>query len=54
MIEALIGAYREQRQRVDSDNGARYENFITTVRRVGIDPFKLAANAARHNQKQAA
>ena len=54
VIEALIGAYRQLRQLADNDNGARYETFITTVRRVGIDPFKAAANAARHNQKQTA
>jgi len=54
VIEALIGAYRQLRQLSDNDNGARYETFITTVRRVGIDPFKAAANAARHHQKQTA
>ena len=54
VIEALIATYRQQRQLTDNDNGGRYETFITTVRRVGIDPFKAAANAARHNQKQTA
>jgi sulfite reductase (NADPH) hemoprotein beta-component len=54
VIEALIGAYRAQRQLVESDSGARYETFITTLRRVGIEPFKAAANAARHSQKQTA
>ena len=54
VIEALITVYREQRQWVESDAGARHETFITTLRRVGIEPFKLAANAARHVHKQAA
>ncbi|MCZ4315505.1 nitrite/sulfite reductase [Comamonadaceae bacterium G21597-S1] len=54
VIEALITVYREQRQWVESDAGARHETFITTLRRVGIEPFKLAANAARHAHKQAA
>ena len=54
VIEALITVYREQRQWVESDAGGRHETFITTLRRVGIEPFKLAANAARHVHKQAA
>lgn len=39
VIEALLGTYREQRE-----SG---EPFVRTLRRVGIDPFKLAANAVR-------
>ena len=54
VIEALITVYREQRQWVESDAGGRHETFITTLRRVGIEPFKLAANAARHVHKEAA
>jgi len=54
VIEALIKAYRKHRQWVESDSGPRYENFITALRRVGNDPFKAAANAARHAHKQAA
>ena len=40
VIEAVLGIYREQRK-----SG---EFFIDTLRRVGHDPFKAAANAARH------
>ena len=40
VIEALLGTYRAQRK------GG--ELFIDTLRRVGHDPFKAAANAARH------
>ncbi len=54
VIEALIKTYRKHRQWVESDSGPRYENFITALRRVGNDPFKAAANAARHAHKQAA
>ncbi|HQZ08385.1 MAG TPA: nitrite reductase, partial [Burkholderiaceae bacterium] len=54
VIEALIATYREQRKLIDSDSGARFETFITTLRRVGIDPFKASANGARHSHKQAA
>ncbi|RYF73216.1 MAG: nitrite reductase, partial [Comamonadaceae bacterium] len=45
VIEAVLGTYREQRQPVE---GGRWETFIDTVRRVGHDPFKVAANGARH------
>ena len=41
VIEALLNTYRDQR------NGR--ETFISTLRRVGADPFKLAANGARFN-----
>ena len=55
-LQMLLGArdsweyaYRAERQLLASDaEGPRYENFIDTVRRVGLDPFKAAANAARH------
>jgi sulfite reductase (NADPH) hemoprotein beta-component len=40
VIEAVIDAYRAER------DGAG-ERFITTVRRVGIEPFKVAANGVR-------
>ena len=45
-LEAVIEAYREQR----TDN----ERFIDTVKRVGLDPFKSAANATRRSTAQAA
>jgi sulfite reductase (NADPH) hemoprotein beta-component len=40
VVEAVIDTYRAER----SDAG---ERFIATMRRVGIEPFKLAANAVR-------
>jgi len=40
VIEAVIDAYRAERANAG-------ERFIATVRRVGIDPFKVAANAVR-------
>jgi len=43
VIEAVLGTYRDTREIVDG----KRENFIDTLRRVGIDPFKTAANAAR-------
>ena len=40
VIEAVIDTYRGQR--------AGNERFIATVKRIGLDPFKTAANAVRH------
>ena len=51
MIEALIDTYRQLRQPVDD---GRYEPFIATLRRVGHDPFKAAANAARFVEREVA
>ncbi|ABM33619.1 nitrite/sulfite reductase [Paracidovorax citrulli] len=53
VIEALLATYRDQRQPLSpeaagSARGQKHEHFIDTVRRVGIEPFKAAANAARH------
>ena len=42
VIEAVLSVYREQRL----TNQA--ETFIAALRRLGAEPFKLAANAARH------
>ena len=39
VIEAVIDTYRDQR--------AANERFIDTVKRLGLDPFKTAANAVR-------
>ncbi|MDO9290775.1 MAG: nitrite reductase, partial [Hydrogenophaga sp.] len=39
VIEALLTTYRAERQTA--------ETFTQTVKRVGIDPFKTAANAVR-------
>ena len=42
VIEAVLDVYREQRLTNQS------ETFIAALRRLGSEPFKLAANAARH------
>ena len=41
VIEAVLTTYRQQRE--------GRETFIATLRRVGADPFKAAANGARFN-----
>ncbi|RSZ37010.1 MULTISPECIES: nitrite/sulfite reductase [unclassified Variovorax] len=46
VIEAVLTAYRDTRE-----SG---ENFIDTLRRVGPDPFKAAANGARFKVEEAA
>jgi sulfite reductase (NADPH) hemoprotein beta-component len=45
-VEAVIETYREVR--------AANERFIDTVQRVGLDPFKAAANAVRRTTAKAA
>jgi sulfite reductase (NADPH) hemoprotein beta-component len=40
VIEAVLQVYKERR--------LQGEHFIDTVNRLGADPFKEAANAARH------
>jgi sulfite reductase (NADPH) hemoprotein beta-component len=39
VIESVLVTYREQRQ--------AQERFVDTVRRVGLEPFKVAANGVR-------
>ena len=43
VIEAILDAYRRERVTVNAST----ETFIATLRRLGAEPFKLAANAAR-------
>ncbi|WP_207001400.1 nitrite/sulfite reductase [Trinickia mobilis] len=43
VIEAILSTYLDIR----ADSSTRRESFIQTVRRVGPDPFKAAANSAR-------
>ncbi|MEN9842711.1 MAG: hypothetical protein RLZZ612_540 [Pseudomonadota bacterium] len=45
VIEALLTTYRRLRQ--------GQERFIQTLKRVGLDPFKQAANAVRHTTARA-
>jgi sulfite reductase (NADPH) hemoprotein beta-component len=50
VIEAVLDTYRELRQ----SEGQGSETFIDTLRRVGADTFKAAANGARFADKQSA
>jgi sulfite reductase (NADPH) hemoprotein beta-component len=50
VIEAILETYKQLR--VATGNG-KQEAFIETLRRVGHDPFKAAANAARHPAQDA-
>jgi sulfite reductase (NADPH) hemoprotein beta-component len=43
VVEALLDTYRAQR--------TSSEAFITTVQRIGLEPFKQAANAVRHETR---
>ncbi|MDB5955913.1 nitrite/sulfite reductase [Ramlibacter sp.] len=51
VIEALIDTYRQLRQPAGD---GKLEPFIATLRRVGHDPFKAAANAARFIEREIA
>ena len=44
VIEAILDTYKALR----TSQGGKAEAFVDTLRRVGLDPFKAAANAARH------
>ena len=46
VIEAVLGVYRDQRLANQS------ETFIDALRRLGSEPFKLAANSVRHPAQQ--
>ena len=50
LFEAILETYKELR--VATANGQQ-EAFIETLRRVGHEPFKAAANAARHPAQDA-
>jgi sulfite reductase (NADPH) hemoprotein beta-component len=46
VIEAVLGTYRAERLNQNGQHG-KQETFISTLRRVGVEPFKAAANGAR-------
>jgi sulfite reductase (NADPH) hemoprotein beta-component len=50
VIEAVLNAYRDTRSIIDG----KRETFIDTLRRVGPDPFKAAANGARIKAEEVA
>jgi len=50
VVEAVIDAYRRERISVDG----KAETFIATLRRLGLEPFKAAANSARFTQQEVA
>jgi sulfite reductase (NADPH) hemoprotein beta-component len=51
VIEAILDTYKQLRA---PNTDGKQEAFIETLRRVGQDPFKAAANAARHPAEEAA
>ena len=50
VVEALVDAYRQLREPAGD---GRLETFIATLRRVGLEPFKAAANSARFEKAEA-
>lgn len=51
VIEAVLDTYRRERH---ATADGKSETFIATLKRVGVEPFKAAANAARFAQKETA
>ncbi len=51
VIEAVLDTYRRERQTLAD---GRQETFIATLKRVGIEPFKAAANGARFVEREIA
>ena len=47
VIEAILTEYKNLREKIEGGAGDKQETFIDTVRRVGVDAFKVAANSAR-------
>jgi sulfite reductase (NADPH) hemoprotein beta-component len=54
VIEAVINKYLELRAPTGNAQNGRAEYFIETLRRVGQDSFKAAANSARHSESEIA
>ena len=50
VIEAVINKYLELRAPTTNNPNGRAEYFIETLRRVGHDGFKAAANSVRHSE----
>jgi sulfite reductase (NADPH) hemoprotein beta-component len=48
-IEAVLLAYKELRE----PRGEKFELFIDTLKRLGSEPFKAAANSVRHKEETA-
>jgi sulfite reductase (NADPH) hemoprotein beta-component len=51
VIEAVLDTYRRERK---GAGDGKAETFIATLRRVGLDPFKAAANGARFVERETA
>jgi sulfite reductase (NADPH) hemoprotein beta-component len=51
VIEAVLDTYRKLRQ---ATADGKSETFIAALRRVGIEPFKAAANGARFVEREIA
>ena len=55
VIDAVLSAYKNLRlAHHGNPAGNPYETFIDTLRRVGMEPFKAAANSARYTEPSAA
>ena len=51
-IEAVLTVYKELRQPTNDGRGEKFELFIDTLKRVGAEPFKAAANSVRKKEEE--
>jgi sulfite reductase (NADPH) hemoprotein beta-component len=47
-IEAVLITYKQLREKTQASRGEKFELFIDTLKRLGAEPFKAAANGVRH------
>ncbi len=50
-IEAVLLTYKELREKTDASGGEKFELFIDTLKRLGAEPFKAAANSVRSKEE---
>jgi sulfite reductase (NADPH) hemoprotein beta-component len=53
-IEAVLYKYKELREKTNDGNSEKFELFIDTLKRLGAEPFKAAANSVRHKEEAVA
>ena len=50
-IEAVLLTYKDLREKTDASGGEKFELFIDTLKRLGAEPFKAAANSVRSKEE---
>jgi hypothetical protein len=50
----VLYKYKELREKTNDGNSEKFELFIDTLKRLGAEPFKAAANSVRHKEEAVA